>query len=298
MWQAYIDEAAYAPKYSVDVVKARLVRTNGQLIMMTTPNGTRSWMYDEYFGANAKPHPHTEFIHYNIFDNPIITEAAVERMKSDLDPLMVRQEVYGEWVNLTENQVYHAFKTENNVSDKVELNARMQVYIGLDYNIGINSWIAGQKDFNKNETWIFDEGYGARTTRDVAEQIKSRYGVNIIVVDDATGNIRQQADGVTNREILAQNGLVHIVANRSNPARVARYAVLNAHFENGKGEHRLKIHPRCKRLIKELETLAYKPNSDVPDDMGGKAGHITDALGYAIYYLSGGKAAWSPGRIH
>ena len=294
IWEAYIDEATYASRYAVSVVKARLITTNGRLIMVGTPNGTSSWFYHDYFASDAKPPPDTEFIKYEIFDNPIITEEAVERMKATLDPLLVRQEIYGEWVNLTASAVYYAFKRENNVTVEALYNSKYPIYIGLDYNIGKNAWVAFQQHPVTRKIFVFAEGYGAQTTRDVGLQLKTLYNQHITIIDDASGRNRQQGDGLTQREILAQTGLFNVTGNRSNPSRIARYAVVNAHFENGNGQHHLLIHPRCTRLINELETLAYKENTDRPDYLGGRVGHITDALGYGIYYISGGRAAWQP----
>lgn len=292
IWFAVIDEFPLCKKLGVDVVKGRLLTTNGRLVMVGTPKGTNNWVYEQYYGPNAAPPAHVKQLRYSIFNNPIITQAAVDRLRADYDPRMARQEIDGEWVNLTESAVYYAFDEKLNVAEHT-LNAS-EIFIGLDYNIGINAWIALQKDVRHDTLHVFAEGYGAKTTRDVAAQIRARFGERCIILDDASGATRQQGDARTQREILVQCGLQRISAYTSNPERVRRHAVVNAHCENGLGQRRLFVSPACKHLISEMSNLCYKPKgSDEPDDRDGKAGHITDALGYAVWFVSGGLAVWS-----
>jgi len=54
--------------------------------------------------------------------------------------------------------------------------------------------------------------------------------------------------------------------------------VVNAAFE------RVKIDAKCKELIKDLEQVAYKENSQVIDkDRDPKRTHLSDALGYLMW---------------
>ena len=55
-------------------------------------------------------------------------------------------------------------------------------------------------------------------------------------------------------------------------------------LRNYAGERRLFINPRCKELIKDLEQVAYKENSQVIDkDRDPKRTHLSDALGYLMW---------------
>lgn len=294
VWLAYIDEMTLVKREAKEVIEGRLLLTNGQLKAFMTPKGTGNWVYEDYYGPDAKQHKLTQHLRYTIFDNPVITKEAVERLAASYDPLMYRQEILAEWVNLTADRVYYAFSEELNVKALPVVDYE-PIYIGLDYNLGKNGWIALQRDLKRDRLIVFCEGYGAKTTRDAALQIKERFSNDLhrlYILDDASGNIRQQGDGKTQREILQQNGLGRIASYRANPERPRRYAVVNAHFENGLGVRHLFVAPECKRLIHELNHLCYKPDSDIPDDRGGAMGHITDALGYAVWYVSGGQAAW------
>ena len=73
-------------------------------------------------------------------------------------------------------------------------------------------------------------------------------------------------------------GAVEFKIPRSNPAVRDRLQVVNAALQ------RVKIDARCKELIKDLEQVAYKENTQVIDkDRDPKRTHLSDALGYLMW---------------
>jgi hypothetical protein len=58
-------------------------------------------------------------------------------------------------------------------------------------------------------------------------------------------------------------------------------AAVQALLENGKGQVRLTIHQRCKRLIECLELQCYTDKGDPDKDAGHD--HMNDALGYLVW---------------
>lgn len=278
--KAYIDEVCQCSRQALDVVKGRLLTTNGQLKMITTPAGTSNFIYEDYI-KNKKDN--CDYIYYNLRDNPEIQEEAIIRLYSSLDPLTAKQELEGEWVNLYEDLVYYSFSQANIGATSYK---PTPIYIGLDFNINKNCWVALQRQAD-NSYQCIHEGYGARTTPDVARQILD-YVQNrhYIVVPDATGDNNLQGIAITQIQLLKQAGLNNIVIpHKSNPKRVVRYAIVNGALHNGLDQHRLIIDPKCKTLIDELNILSYKKGTTEPDSLNGKLGHITDALGYVLNYL-------------
>lgn len=279
--KAYIDETSLCKKYAVDLVKGRLVTTNGTLVMITTPKGTDSWIYEDYI-ENKEKHPDTAHITFNIFDNPIITEESVERYKESLDPLMFDQEILGLWVNLLTDRIYHCFSEEN--VKVIPRDPNLPIYIGVDFNLGVNAWTVFQKRAD-NTIVMLDEGHGTTTTGDLGRQILERYGSGAIVIPDATGSNKLQGDASTHFQLLRQAGVSNIVENRSNPKRTLRYANVNALLLNGKKQRRLFINPKCKKTLAEIRKLAYKKGST--DFKPAFDPHFTDSVGYAMFYLTG-----------
>lgn len=291
--RVYIDEAAYCPATALDVVKPTMATVSAtqtrpnSLVQCTTPNGVNNWFFERYYASSQQDPEYRHKIKYSKENNPFVDEEELQLMRETLDPLMIKQELEAQFVNLTENQVYYQFSDEN-IQDCGEPDrSTFQLHIGVDYNIGVMAYVVTQRI--KDVIYVYDEGVGSNTVQDLGKELLEKYGShNTILIDDASGNARNQADGRTNRQILRQIGFHSLYAPQSNPAIAKRLAVVNGHFLNGLGERRLLIHPKCKHLINELQTLSFKKNSTDIDDRGNKVGHITSALGYVVYYLSGG----------
>ena len=84
--------------------------------------------------------------------------------------------------------------------------------------------------------------------------------------------------------------------NKSNPAVQDRFAANNALCKSAVGTRRLFIHPKCENLRNDLLSRTYKEGTREPDDEGDM-GHITDALGYAIYSLAPIRIDTDGGRV-
>ena len=289
---AFVDEAAITKEEAIDEIQNRQLTTGGSLIVASTPKGVSNWFYKRYFGSEARENPHREIIEYQLEQNPAVTPEYVDYLKSQKDSLLVQQDIYGQFVVLTEGRVYRSFDPAQNIRPyrPPDHGGDVQVYIGLDYNVDIMAWIA-MVEIGRNSFHVIHESVGAPTTKQVGEEIVAKFGRNVIVIDDAaSGRARQQGSGLVNRQILQQVGLTNISSHSKNPYIERRVSVVNAMFENGLGQHRLFIDPGCRKLTEEMQTLTYLPNGK-PDDEGGKRGHLSDALGYCTMYLTGGNAA-------
>jgi len=84
-------------------------------------------------------------------------------------------------------------------------------------------------------------------------------------------------------------GAVEFKVPRSNPAVRDRVQMVNAALQTAEGDgrlanSRLKIAARCKELIKDLEQVAYKENTQMIDkDRDPRRTHLSDALGYLVW---------------
>jgi hypothetical protein len=102
------------------------------------------------------------------------------------------------------------------------------------------------------------------------------------VYPDPTGKARKTSavGGMTDFRLLEQSGC-EVRAPSAPYAVVDRVNSTNALLCNTKGRRRLLIHPRCKRLIKSLERLAYHDGTSVIDKSQGWD-HFTEACGYLV----------------
>lgn len=288
----YIDEAAYADSYAMEVIRGRALTTNAKIILITTPKGQNNWLWDYYFSSGELNN--VKYIKYSALDNPIIKEDALERLKESYSTLMYRQEVLGEFVNLTQNLVYYAFDRDSNTKQTVpKPNAYLDlVLIGIDWNIGKNPVIFMYRN-DKGEYIVFKEVFGLLSATEVGKYIKqyieSEKILNYAVVDDAaSGNARNQDTSRTNRQMLASCGVFNIAQNKTNPGRLNRVELVNAFLCNAKGQRKLIIDKSCTNCIQDLEQLTYKSNGFDFETKGEKIGHAQSALGYAIYYRQDG----------
>ena len=205
----------------------------------------------------------TELFKFEIRQNPKVSDEYVTRLLATYDPLLARQEIYGEWVDLHENRVYHQFDAQHHVMDlSHKLNVRdWPMYMGVDWNLGIMAAVGlcVCPQFIYVHTELSD-------SRDVYELRQKLQALpSPYIYSDAMGSALP-------RQLLSEAGL-RMDGRRHNPKRVDRYALVNALLRNALGQRRLIIHPSCTRLIKDLDTICYKPQSDVPNDEGGAVGH-------------------------
>ena len=120
----------------------------------------------------------------------------------------------------------------------------------------------------------------------------------IRVYGDAAGNARSTAAGRSDYAIIRQcfPRAVFCVPG-ANPARRDRYNAVNAAFCDALGRVRLRIHPRCRHLLADLEEMTYQPHTSLPDTSNPERGHISDALGYLVArLLPAGSAACQAGK--
>jgi len=284
--RAYVDEAAFVDQYAIQVIQPMLLTTDGSMVLVTTPKGVNNWFYKLFF-ENVPP-ANTEIIRYNIRDNPIITQDAIDYLYSVYDPRLIKQELEGEFINLSNELVYYSFNRDVNCFDTLPGHDGLidPIYIFIDYNVDKNPALICKRSIS-NRFYILEEIYGERSVIDLGKKIISKFGRNVVIIDDAVGgNNRNQSTGKTNRQILYQLGLSNISNSISNPHRVERYNNLNAHFLNALNNPRVFIHKSCNHLISELESLVYRPGTDVPFISEHSRSDSSDALGYGIWKLS------------
>jgi hypothetical protein len=119
-------------------------------------------------------------------------------------------------------------------------------------------------------------------TYEACARLKKRLppGLEVQFYGDASGRARKTSAVASDWDIIMQKFAgASIFVPRSNPPVERRTASVNAALRNGK----LKVDARCKTLIRDLESLAYKPGSPVFDLRDPRLGHISDALGYCVY---------------
>jgi len=130
------------------------------------------------------------------------------------------------------------------------------------------------------------------TTQQACEEFQTRFpehAAGLKVYADASG-AHMQTTGSSDLGVLkkffrsGEYGVVEFKVPRSNPAVRDRVQLVNAALKPAEGDARLTINARCKELIKDLEQVAYKENTQVIDkDRDPRRTHLSDALGYLVW---------------
>jgi hypothetical protein len=166
--------------------------------------------------------------------------------------------------------------------------------MGVDFNVvpGMHAVMAQRV---ADQLHIFDELFiPDGNTTDIAREVVRRYGItmannqprrrDLYAYPDPTGRRRQTSapTGHTDFTILGDFGFKVRAPHAPYPV-ADKIQTVNAAFANALGASRVFVHPRCKLLIRSLEGLTYKGDSQQPDKKSN-LDHMSDAAAYLIAY--------------
>lgn len=245
-----------------------------QFYAATTPEGF-GWAY-ETFEKNASDD--TALIRARTSDNPHLPEGFIDSLLENYPEQLIKAYLEGVFVNLNTGQVYDRFDRAKHVTTDLPDVDREPLRIGIDFNISNTNAVVGVR--LGNQLLLIDEISGAHDTDALAQEIQRRYpGRRIYVYPDASGGNRSTNASRTDIQILESYGFSN-QSPRSNPAVRDRVLAVQALLENSKGEVRVQISPKCKRLIECLELQSWSSKGE-PDKEAGYD-HLNDAFGYLV----------------
>lgn len=195
------------------------------------------------------------------------------------------QEIHGVRLEDVEGRVYSSFSKkpypEGNVDESVA-DTGGEILVGQDFNVNpMASVIAVRVG---DECHIIDSlEVQSSNTEEVAREIRGRYpDRQIVVCPDPSGKARKTSAkaGVTDFTILEDFGF-EVRAPSAAPAVRDRENNANAMYLKG-DRRRVRIHPRCKALIKALSGLQYKEGTSIRDKASGYD-HVCDAADYLLW---------------
>lgn len=263
------------------------------ILCCTNPDSPQHWAYERFI-VNKNPQRH---VYYSVTtDNPFLPEHYIENLKKDLDPKMARRMLYGEWLEISQDTIYHAY-SEGNKGKEYYIHPNYPIGISFDFNIGegkpmsacLFQYILGQ--FHFFDEIILD---GARTL-DVLEELSSRSYFNTTkrwtIHGDATGRARDTRSIRSDYDIIKnffdkhpRNPKYEICVPKSNPPVRTRHNIVNSYLKNELGQQRLTVYEKCKKLDKGLRLTALKKGGSYIEDDSKDYQHVTTALGYAVVY--------------
>jgi len=217
----------------------------------------------------------------------IVPPAYLELCRATMDERDFDEQFNASWLSAS-GGIFHAFDREFNMRPCL-YDPNLPLIISSDFNVDPMAWVVIQE--HGAETWVIDEFWIRNTnTPAVVDALVRRYGTHkagFRMYGDASSKARKTS--------ATQSDLAHIANDAglkklgrtmhyttSNPTVADRFAACNARICSGAGLRNVYVDPKCKNLIRDLETRTYKPGTRETADVGDQ-GHITDALGYYLH---------------
>ena len=253
-----------------------------QLAVASTPEGYR-WMYNTF--VEQGDNPDRRLIRAKTTDNPYLPDGFVESLYANYDPQLIASYIEGEFTNLANTTVYSAFDRDKHWCD-TQLTDDDRLLVGIDFNVGccFTEVIVRRGD----EFHVVAEHY-PKDTPAAVRLLQETYprqvaDGNLVIIPDAASRQRTTTNASESDLSLLKKGGFTVKAQSANPQISDRVNSINVLLLS----NNLRVHPKCKYLIKSLEQQAFDKTGKPEKGIGGKddiSGPV-DALGYAISYLA------------
>ncbi|GAC1678880.1 MAG: hypothetical protein NVS9B2_30160 [Steroidobacteraceae bacterium] len=224
-----------------------------------------------------------------------------EQLEASYDERLYRQEVLGEYLAINAGRCYYGFDRARDIT-ACEYNPHLPVCWSLDFNYDPACSVLAQM-YSSGLVRVFDEialrDSNTYAVCDALLAALSRFLVpgrklKLRVYGDASGNARKSSSSRTDWQIV--NEFLKSRADlfdttfcvpADNPPIRDRINTVNARICNAAGDRRLKVDPRCRMLMTDLERVGWKMdahgnNVGTLDDSDKLRTHASDALGYFL----------------
>lgn len=285
----WVDEPAQCKKEVFQRIITRLNDKDAivkQILLTGTPEGL-----NHYYKEITRTDPKTGKQIYKVILGSVdeiklnAGEDHIGRLESNLDPLVLREKLYGDFLNTTSGRVYYAFE-EKHVIDSYEINYGLPVIISCDFNV--NPCIFNLHQIVGDKVYTFHEfvKYNANTPYmcdDLESYFKSRpqFPAYHFYGDYTSTAQRTTATSWTDWAII-ENRFKNYPGYR-------KFLVPNPHVkervetQNGMFAHdRHKILRVCKYLIDDFRQVVWDKNGHDLDGSDKDRTHASDGTGYFL----------------
>jgi hypothetical protein len=254
-----------------------------------TPKGY-DWVYRKFMSDKVDGY---DTIIAKPFENRFLLDQVpdfYQRLKDSYDENFYQQEVLGSYLNMTGGLVYSSFSRKVHIAN-LQAEPYLPVFWALDFNVDPMSSLIVQIVGGKVR--VLDEiviRHG--TTQQACEEFLKRFPkqqAGVAVYGDASG-YKEQTTGSSDYQIIREYFQIHASTPaqyrvpKANPSVRERINLTNAKLRSAAGDIGIQVDPRCKELIKDLEQVCFKEESNQIDkDRDRLRTHLSDALGYLLW---------------
>jgi len=266
----------------------------------TNPGDPASWLYKHFITPNSNGQKHlTRHVYYSVTtDNPYLPPQYIDQLKRDLDPKLALRMLYGQWLSIAGDVVYHQYNSEAQYLRKpYTINPAFPVVLSWDFNLSLGKPMSMCCMQYIDDTFhIFDEVVieGARTADTIDELDHKgllRTDWSYQICGDAAGKHRDTRGSRSDwdiilKELQNRNLKVDFLVPPSNPGVRNRHNKVNAYCKNAEGKVRLFVYGKAPTVDEGLRLVKLKPGANFVEDDTKRYQHCTTALGYAVYMLT------------
>jgi phage terminase large subunit len=282
----WFDEPRNVPtREAFDVVFAQL-RPKRKAWLTTTPAGIFHWLYGLFVES---PIPNSVLISAKTSENPYLPSEYESSLRQQYTGVFASQELDAQWVSF-EGLIYDNFSLTDNVTPDSDYNPLLPVMWGVDDGYaygqgrGTESYhprvVLLMQTTAQGGMTVFAEYVACGELEEVTldNVLKLDYPPpEIAYVDSSAVQLKARIWGKN----IQTFGATHPVSEGIKNVRRL--------IGDGNGVRLLKIHPRCKELIREMQS--YRRNPNTTQVKNGEVAplkmddHCLDALRYALWKL-------------
>jgi len=295
-----VDEACDHKPESFDLsIKPTLSWRNAWTWRIGVPkrSGNCSREFKEAFELGLDPNE-TDVESYSWPSGDVLSEETLAYFRRTTDPKDFNEQFNASWEQAG-GLIFYTFDEKKNVYEEIcQYNPSMPLHIGMDFNVDPMSWIIGQI-YDKSHPMfpdlkvllVIDEISIRNTnTPESLKELFTRYAKHKghwHFYPDASSTARKTSASTSDYVHIInesrKKGIAHSIhGNKRNPSLANRFSVTNSTICNADNERRMFIHPKCKKLITDLNYRAYKEGTSEPND-SDNIGHMSDGLGYLCW---------------
>jgi len=275
-----LDEYAYQ-KSGVfeEVIYPMLTTTNGEAMMIGTPDGFSNNNFYDYFIKGQGNDKDWKSWQFKTVDGGFVSEEELELAKSNLDEKAYRQEFMASFETAA-NRAAWAFDREQNVKVADELS--MYKIIGIDHNVDYNTAVLACVYGNGTVHYYDEIRQQNSNTEMLCKEMKERWKDVKEVYPDPAGSARSTTSHRSDHQIIKDYGYT-VYAKKNHPSHRDRLNALNRKLKDATGKVQMTVDPKCKYLIKDLEQVQRDRNGGI-DKSNIELTHSLDAATYMIEY--------------
>lgn len=275
-----LDEYAYQ-KAGVfeEVIYPMLTTTQGNALMIGTPDGFSSNNFYDYFIKGQGNDPLWKSWQFKTIDGGFVDEKELELAKGNLDERAYRQEFMASFETAA-NRAAWAFSRDEHIKTADELSSYL--VIGIDFNVDYMSAVLACIYGDGTVHYLDEIRQNNSSTEMLCKEMKEKWPKAKECYPDPAGSARSTTSHRSDHQILKDNGYI-VYARKAHPSHRDRLNALNRKLKDANGRIKMTVDPRCKYLIKDLEQVQRDRKGGI-DKANIELTHSLDAATYLIEY--------------